>query len=164
MLAAASLVACSSSGSSPKATSSTSRRKPVRTSTSTSSVAPTTTTPGGTAPAITTPGAPSAGPSPTPTPSDGTCGPQITAITGAVLGGDLGPVPVAQYDIVDCRIAPANPIWGAVSLAPKPGTNVTPLIVALERIGSIWSVRAYATDHVACDAPAPVPAQLRLGC
>ena len=58
---------------------------------------------------------------------------QAAAITAAVHGGDLGPVPVADYATADCRIAPANPIWAAVDLTPKPGKSVIPLIVALER-------------------------------
>lgn len=92
------------------------------------------------------------------------CDARATPITAAVTGGDLGTVPVASYTVTDCRIAPSNQIWAAVNLTPKPGTGVTPLVVVLERVGSIWGVHAYGPDHVGCDAPPPVPTELATGC
>lgn len=102
---------------------------------------------------------------PTTAPSNpGNCGARAGAIYAAVQGGDLGPVPLENYTIANCRVSTANPIWSAVTLVPHAGSGLPPLIVALERVGSIWQVRAYGQDHVACDAPAPVPTELQLGC
>ena len=152
------LVACDSGGSKSSASSTTTRRRPHRTTTTsgaaTTSSVPTTVT---TVPTtLTTP--------PTTSPGPGACGAQQSVISAAVLGGDLGPVPIGSYDVVNCRLAGSNPIWAAVGLNPKPGTNVTPLTVVLQRLGSIWTVHAYGITRVGCDAPAPVPAELALGC
>jgi hypothetical protein len=38
------------------------------------------------------------------------------------------------------------------------------LTVVFERIGSIWNVHSYGQGATGCDAPAPVPTELRLGC
>jgi hypothetical protein len=73
-------------------------------------------------------------------------------------------VPLDSYSIAGCRLAPSSTIWGAVALAPKPGQTAPPLTVVVERLGSIWSVHSYATGATGCDAPAPVPAELQLGC
>ena len=73
-------------------------------------------------------------------------------------------MPIAKYTISDCRIAASNQIYSAVTLVPNPGSGVVQLTVALERIGSIWMVQAYGQSHVSCNEPAPVPAELRLGC
>jgi hypothetical protein len=73
-------------------------------------------------------------------------------------------VPVDQYTVADCRLAPSRPIWGAVTLVPKPGATVPRLTVVFERIGSIWNVHSSGTGATGCDAPAPVPAELHLGC
>jgi hypothetical protein len=156
------LGACDDSGSSAdrSSTSSTSRRRTTTTTTTdaasstTTTVPPTTVPP--TVPPTTVPPGPPSGSLP--------CGERGGPISAAVLGGGLGPVPVENYTLTDCRIAAANEIWAAVTLAPKPGTTVPRLTVALERIGSIWTVRAYGERSVACDAPPPVPQQLGLGC
>ena len=73
-------------------------------------------------------------------------------------------MPIAKYMISDCRIAASNQIFSAVTLVPNPGSGVVQLTVALQRIGSIWTVQAYGQSHVSCDAPPPVPAELHLGC
>ena len=151
------------SGSSSRATkpltsSTTHRRKPFR-STSTTS-APSTSTTTAAPSSSTAPPPPSAS---NPPPSD-ICGARSGPIYAAVQGGDLGPVPLGDYEITECRIAASNQIWAAVTLKPLPGKAVVPLTVALLRIGSIWTVKQYAQTHVACDAPPPVPTELRLGC
>lgn len=92
------------------------------------------------------------------------CGAQAGAIDAAIQGGHLGPVPIAKYAISDCRIAASNQIFSAVTLVPNPGSGVVQLTVALKRIGSIWAVQAYGQTHVSCNAPPPVPVELRLGC
>ena len=165
LIAVTGLVACDS-GSSTVATkprTTTTTRRKHRPATTTSSITTASTTPSTTAaPVVSTTVAPS--PVTTVPPTLGTCGARAGAIFAAVQGGDLGPVPLAKYTISDCRIANSNQIWSAVTLVPNPGSGVTPLTVALERIGSIWQVRGYATSHVACDAPPPVPLELRLGC
>jgi len=51
-----------------------------------------------------------------------------------------------------------------VVLTPKPGQTVPPLTVVVEQLGSIWTVHSYGTGATGCDAPAPVPAELHLGC
>lgn len=96
--------------------------------------------------------------------ASGGCGAQAGAIDAAIQGGHLGPVPIAKYTISDCRIAVANQTFSAVTLVPNPGSGVVQLTVALQRIGSIWTVRAYGQTHVSCNAPPPVPIELRLGC
>ncbi len=158
-LAAAGCASGSSSRATKPLTSSTThRRKPLR-STSTTSGASTSTT---TAPSSSSTAAPPPSSS-TPPPSD-ICGARSGPIYAAVQGGDLGPVPLGDYEITECRIATSNQIWAAVTLKPLPGKAVVPLTVALLRIGSIWTVKQYAQNHVACDAPPPVPTELRLGC
>jgi hypothetical protein len=93
------------------------------------------------------------------------CGAREEPITQAVLDGGLGPVPVENYTVTDCRIAPSNQIWAAVTLLPKPGSGVPRLTVVLQRVGALWTVRSYGEGAVACDdAPPPVPAELRTGC
>lgn len=103
-------------------------------------------------------------PSTTAPPSSGNCGARAGAIYAAVQGGDLGPVPLSKYTISDCRVAPSSQIWSAVTLVPNAGSGAVQLIVALQRIGAIWQVDAYAPNHVSCNAPPPVPVELRLGC
>ncbi len=164
LIAVTGLAACDS-GSSKVATkphTTAMTRRKHRPATTTSSTAAPTTSSTTAAPVVSTTFAPS--PVTTVSPTLDACGARAVAIFAAVQGGDLGPVPLEKYTISDCRIANSNQIWSAVSLVPNPGTGVTPLTVALERIGSIWQVRAYAVDHVACDAPPPVPQELRLGC
>ena len=155
--APAALAACDSGGSTAAGTSTTSRHRPHRTTTTSSSSSTTTTVPVPSTPATLTPPATTA-------PGTGTCGPQEPTITAAVLAGDLGPVPIGSYDVGGCRIAGSNPIWSAVALTPKAGAAVTPLTVVLQRLGAIWTVHAYGITRVGCDAPAPVPAELNLGC
>ena len=155
LIAVVGLAACDS-GSSKAAT------KPHTSTTSSTTVSSTATSSTTAAPVVSTTVAPSS--VTTLPPTIGTCDARAGAIFAAVQGGDLGPVPLAKYTISDCRIANSNQIWSAVSLVPNPGTGVIPLTVALERVGSIWQVRSYATNHVACDAPPPVPQELRLGC
>jgi hypothetical protein len=92
------------------------------------------------------------------------CAEATGPITSAVLGGDLGSTPMASYDVTDCRRSTSQPIWAAVTLAPKPGQSVGRLTVVLERLGSIWVVHSYAFGPSGCDAPPPVPSELRLGC
>ncbi len=166
LIAATGLAACDSGGSKaatkPRTTTTTRRKHRPATTTSTTAAPTTPSTTSTTAPVVATTLAPS--PATTVPPTLGACGARAVAIFAAVQGGDLGPVPLAKYTISDCRIAASNPIWSAVSLVPNRGTGVTPLTVALERVGSIWSVRGYASNHVACDAPPPVPQELRLGC
>jgi hypothetical protein len=160
----ATLAACGSGGSGASAKSSsttttTRRHKPRASTTSTT----TTTTLGGAQPdsAVTNPNAPST----TTTPAGGApCGAQEPHLTAAVTSGDLGTVPLASYAISNCRLASSNLIWGAVTLTPKPGQTVAPMTVVLERIGSIWDVHSYASGATGCDAPAPVPTELALGC
>ncbi len=165
LIAVTGLAACDS-GSSKAATktrtTTTTRRKHRPTTTSAAAAPNSSSKTGTTAPVVVTTLAPSPV---TAVPSTlGACGARAGTIFAAVQGGDLGPVPLEKYTISDCRVANSNQIWSAVSLVPNPGTGVTPLTVALERIGAIWSVRGYATSHVACDAPPPVPQELRLGC
>lgn len=166
LIAVTGLTACDSGSSKaatkPRTTTTTRRKHRPTTTTSTSTAPNPSSTPSTTAPVVATTLPPS--PVTTVPPTLGACGARAAAIFAAVQGGDLGPVPLEKYTISDCRIANSNQIWSAVSLVPNPGTGVTPLTVALERIGSIWSVRSYATSHVACDAPPPVPQELRLGC
>ena len=157
VLVSVALVGCDSGGSKSGATSTTRRRTHRRTTTSSSAGTTSVPTTATTVPTtLTTP--------PTTSPGPGTCGAQQSVITAAVLGGDLGPVPIGSYDVVNCRIAGSNPIWAAVGLNPKAGTGVTPLTVVLQRLGSIWTVHAYGITRVGCDAPPPVPAELGLGC
>ncbi len=157
VLISVALVGCDSGGSKSGATSTTRRRTHRRTTTSSSAGTTSLPTTATTVPTtLTTP--------PTTSPGPGTCGAQQSVITAAVLGGDLGPVPIGSYDVVNCRIAGSNPIWAAVGLNPKAGTGVTPLTVVLQRLGSIWTVHAYGITRVGCDAPPPVPAELGLGC
>lgn len=102
-------------------------------------------------------------PSSVPPPTD-TCGPRAASIYAAVQGGGLGAVPLDKYTISECRVATSNQIWSAVTLVPNPGSGVQQLTVALERVGALWRVHAYGPIPVACDAPPPVPTELRLGC
>jgi len=85
-------------------------------------------------------------------------------MSAAALGGDLGSVAIASYDVTGCRRAPSNLIWGAVTLTPKAGQSAAPVTVVLERIGSIWTVHSYGTGATGCDAPPPVPSELGLDC
>lgn len=166
LLACAALVAtasaCDSGGSSKSdagTTTTTKKRKPrasTTTSSSSSSTSSTTGTPGTTAPTL----PPTTTPPGTTTP----CGAQAARISSVVYGGDLQPVPVDSYTIADCRLAPSSPIWGAVVLTPKPGQTVPQLTVVVELLGSIWTVHSYGAGPTGCDAPAPVPAELHLGC
>ena len=166
LIAVTGLGACDSGGSKaatkPRTTTTTRRKHRPATTTSTAAAPTPTSTPSTTSPVVATTLPPS--PVSTVPPTLGTCGARAGAIFAAVQGGDLGPVPLEKYTISDCRIANSNQIWSAVSLVPNPGTGATPLTVALERLGAIWEVRGYATSHVACDAPPPVPQELRLGC
>ena len=154
------LAACDSGGSdrSGAGTTTTSKRAPHGSSTTTSSsTTSTTTTTGGTG--TTTPTTP-----PTSAPAAALpCATQEAALTALVQGGDL-PIPTDSYTVGDCRIAPSSLIWAAVVLRPKPGETVPQLTVVAERIGSLWTVRSYGPGPTGCDAPAPVPAELRLGC
>ncbi len=165
LIAVTGLAACESGSSKaatkPRTTTTTRRKRRPATTTSSTTAAPTTTSTT-VAPVVSTTLAPS--PVTTVPPTLGACGARAGAIFAAVQGGDLASVPLEKYTISDCRIANSNQIWSAVTLVPNPGSGVTPLTVALERIGSIWSVRSYAASHVACDAPPPVPQELRLGC
>lgn len=142
----------------PNPSSTTRKPKPPRTTSTSSSTSTTSTTV-----TSTTTIAPPLPTSTTPTPSD-TCGARSGPIYAAVQGGDLGPVPLGEYQITDCRVAASNQIWSAVTLKPLPGKSVVQLTVVLLRIGSIWTVKEYAQNRVACDAPPPVPTELRLGC
>jgi hypothetical protein len=158
------LAACDGGGSGRSAgTTSTTRRRKPHPSTTTASTSTTTTTLGGAQPdtAVTDPDAPTTTTSPS---GAAPCGAQASHLTAAVTGGDLGAVPVAGYTVDHCRLASSNLIWGAVTLTPKPGQTVAPMTVVLERIGSIWQVHSFASGPTGCDAPAPVPAQLGLGC
>ena len=159
----AGLAACDSGGSGKAAstTSTTRRRKPHASTTTSSSTS--TTTLGGAQPdtAVTDPNAPSTTTSPA---GASPCGAVQTRLSAVVTGGDLGSVPVDQYTVTNCRLASSNLIWGAVTLAPKSGTSVPRLTVVFERIGSIWNVHSYDHGPTGCDAPAPVPTQLGLGC
>ena len=149
-----------SSTAAPKAHRTTTTTRRHHATTTTSSSTSTTSSTVVTLPATTVPPTP-----PTTAPANaGSCGPRAGAIYAAVQGGDLGPVPLQKYTIANCRVSTANPIWSAVTLVPNAGSGVPQLIVALERLGSTWQVRSYGQNHVACDAPAPVPAQLQLGC
>ena len=88
----------------------------------------------------------------------------MDVITAAVLSSHLGPVPTGSYTVTNCRVSTAVPIWAAVTLTPRPGQAVPPITVVVERIGSIWTLHSYATGPTGCDAPAPVPTELALGC
>src|SRR3954452_18079001 len=162
------LTACDSGGSDKVAsttTSTTRRRKPhaSTTTSSTNTTNTTTTTVAGAQPdtAVTDPNAPSTTTSPA---GAAPCGAQEPHLAAAVSEGDLGGTQVDRYTIGNCRLASSHLIWGAVTLTPKPGQTVAPMTVALERIGSIWQVHSYASGATGCDAPAPVPAELSLGC
>ncbi|MEO6467752.1 MAG: hypothetical protein ABIP21_01535 [Acidimicrobiia bacterium] len=162
LIAVVGLAACDSGSSKnsgkPRATSTTRRKhRPITTTSSTTvSSSPTA------APVVSTTEARNA--VTTPPSTGGTCGARAGAVFAALQSGELRSVPLEKYTISDCRIASSNQIWSAVSLVPNPGTGAPPLTVALERVGSLWQVRGYAPDHVACDAPPPVPQELRLGC
>jgi len=161
-LLALTLSACSDGGSKPKAqhnrtTTSSQPHRSTTTSTTldgtgTSSTLATSTTTGPGATSTTTGTRP------------GGCGAASGPITAAVLSGDLGPVPVASYTVTDCRLSATQPIWAAVTLAPRPGQTVPQLTVAMNRIGALWTVHSYGQGPTGCDAPAPVPTELRLGC
>ncbi len=157
------LAACDSGGSgrSSRDTTTTSRRKPHRsTTTSSTRAATTSSTSSTTAPSETsTPSSPPPATPAAPLP----CATQAAALTALVQGGDL-PIPADSYTVGDCRIAPSSLIWAAVVLTPKPGQTVPQLTVVAERIGSLWTVHSYGPGTTGCDAPAPVPAELRLGC
>jgi hypothetical protein len=157
------LAACDSGGSDTAATTSTTRRRKTHPSSTTSSTSTTTTTIGGAQPdsATTDPNAPTT----TTTPAGAaSCGAQEPHLSAAVSGGDLGTVPIDSYTIGRCRLASSNLIWGAVTLTPKAGQTVAPMTVVLERVGSIWQVHSYGSGATGCDAPAPVPAELGVGC
>lgn len=159
------LTACDDGGDpKPGSAGSTNTSKPRKHRGSTTTSAPkgtSSTTSSTTLPATTVPPTPTTTLPPT---SGGTCGAATGPITAAVLGGDLGQVPVASYDVTDCRRAGSQPIWAAVTLRPKPGQSVPQLNVVLELFGSIWTVHSYASGPTGCDAPPPVPAELRTGC
>ena len=153
----ATVAGCDSGGSgrAGSRTTTTSRRKPHGSTTTTSSTVSTSTTTGsGTATSTPPTSAPAAALP---------CATQEAALTALVQGGDL-PIPVDSYAVTDCRIAPSSLIWAAVVLSPKPGQTVPKLTVVAERIGSLWNVHSYGPGPTGCDAPAPVPAELRLGC
>jgi hypothetical protein len=155
------LAACDSGGSdrSGAGTTTTSKKKPHRPTTTSSSTAAstssTTGTPGTTAPTL---------PPTTAPPATASCGAQAATISSVVYGGDLQAVPLDSYTISDCRLAPSQPIWAAIVLTPKPGQTVPQLTVVLERLGSIWTVHSSGPGATGCDAPVPVPSELRLGC
>jgi hypothetical protein len=165
---AGALTACDSGGSSKSdgaSTSSTTRKRHRGTTTTTTSSAPSTTassaTTGTTATTATTV------PDDTGTtvpPATADCGPELARFTAVVNAGEVQNVAPASYTVADCRLAPSQPIWGAVALVPKPGQVVPRLTVVFERIGSIWNVHSSGTGATGCDAPAPVPSELRLGC
>jgi hypothetical protein len=155
------LTACGSGGSKAKSkprhsTSTTTRPRHTTTSSSSSS----TTAPTGPSTSDTT--APTT--TSTTAPADAGCGGATGPITAAVLSGDLGPVPTGSYNVADCRLSPSHPIWAAVALRPRAGETVPQLTVVLERIGALWTVHSYAQGPTGCDAPPPVPTELRLGC
>jgi hypothetical protein len=165
----ATLAACDSGGGSRAARSTTTtttkhRRKPHAATTTTSSSTTTTTTlPRGAQPdtAVTDPNVATTTTSPG---GAAPCGPQEARLDAVVQSGELQNVPVASYTVTNCRLASSQPIWGAVTLAPNAGTSVAPLTVVFERVGSIWDVHSYGAGATGCDAPAPVPTQLGLGC
>jgi hypothetical protein len=154
---AATLTACDSSGSSTSAGSTTStrarRRHHPTTTTAAASTGTTTTT--STAPPDTGSRDP---------PATAACGAELARFTAVVQSGEVQGVPVERYTVGDCRLAPSLPIWGAVALVPKPGETVPHLTVVFERIGSIWNVHSSGSGATGCDAPAPVPTELHLGC
>jgi hypothetical protein len=157
----AALAACDSSGSakSDAGTATTTRPRHRRGSTTTSSSTNATIGPSDTT------GTSDPTPASTnPPPATADCGVQLTRISAAITDGGLQAVPLGSYTIGDCRLAPSQPIWSAVSLTPKPGQTVPHLTVVVERIGSIWTVHSYGAGATGCDAPAPVPAELALGC
>ena len=164
---AVAMTACDGSGSSKAnaGTSTTTKKHKPHGSTTTSSTTASTTSTTGTADNPGTPGttAPTLAP-PTAPPTAAGCGEQAARITATIYGGDLQGVPLDSYSIAGCRLAPSAPIWGAVALAPKPGQTAPPLTVVVELLGSIWSVHSFASGATGCDAPAPVPAELQLGC
>jgi hypothetical protein len=160
---ATALVACDRGDSATSSGTSTSTRRHQRRGSTTTTSAATTTTLGGAQPdtPVTDPNAPST----TTTPAGGApCGAQEARLAAVVTGGELTGVPVDRYTVTDCRLASSNLIWAAATLVPKPGASVPRLTVVFERIGSIWTVHSYGSDPTGCDAPAPVPAELALGC
>src|SRR5689334_16223512 len=94
----ATLAGCDSSGSgrAGSGTTTTSRRKPHGSTTTTSSTVSTSSTTGSGTATSTPPTSAAAAPLP--------CGTQEAALTALVQGGDL-PIPVASYEVTDCRIA-----------------------------------------------------------
>lgn len=98
--------------------------------------------------------------------SAGSCGAQYPAIEAAIKGSDVAGLSsqAANLTVVNCRLAPSNPIWAAAEAAPNPGTSLQGGTVVLQRIGALWTVEAVGTDQVGCDAPAPVPTELDLPC
>ncbi len=159
------LAACDSGGTkrSGRATTTTSRRR-HHASTTTSSTGASTTSTSATSSTTAPSGTTTPAPPPTAPPAAALpCANQAAALTALVQGGDL-PIPADSYTVTDCRIAPSSLIWAAVVLTPKPGQTVPPLTVVAERIGSLWTVHSYGPGSTGCDAPAPVPAELRLGC
>jgi hypothetical protein len=159
-LALLTLTACDSGGSKSKSAGSTTTSYRAHHTTTSTKPAGTTTSSAPPTSITTVPR-----PSSTTLPNDGgTCGGATGAITAAVLGGDLGPVPVGSYTVVDCRQSASQPIWAAVTLRARPGQTVPQLTVALQRIGALWTVHSYSQGPTGCDAPRPVPTELRLGC
>jgi hypothetical protein len=163
---ACSLAACDGSGSKTAPTSSTTRarRSHRTTTTTTTGVAPTSTTAPSPPTTVGTIPSGQTGPGGTNPPATADCGVELGRFTAVIDSGELGDVPVGSYDITDCRLAPSRPIWGAVAMQPRAGTSVPALTVVFERIGSIWNVHAHGPGPTGCDAPAPVPTELRLGC
>jgi hypothetical protein len=159
------LTACDSGGSasSTDPTSTTTQRRARKPRASTSSTSPGATSTTSAAITTTVPNG-QAGPDGTNPPATASCGVQADRFSAVVYGGDLAVVPVDRYTISDCRLSPTRPIWGAVTLAPKPGETVPPLTVVFERVGSIWTLHSFGEGATGCDAPAPAPSELDLGC
>ncbi len=158
---------CSDGGSSSHATPHTTAatRRPHRSdSSTTSSSTPSTTTTTTTVPDLTDPRSQPVATAPTSASGAIPCGALTGIITAGALSSDLGPVPTGSYTVTRCRISGTQPIWSAVTLAPRPGQSVSALTVVMERIGSIWTLHSYGAGPTGCDAPPPVPAELRLGC
>lgn len=155
---------CSDGGSeshaSPHTTTATGKRSGSSTTEPSSSTTTTTTT----VPDLTDPRSQPATTVPTSATGSTPCGARTGTITAGVLSSDLGPVPTGSYTVTHCRLSSTQPTWSAVTLTPRPGQSVTPLTVVMERIGSIWTLHSYSAGPTGCDAPPPVPAELRLGC
>ena len=162
---AAALTACDSGGSTASSTSTTTtHRRPRRAHTSTTTTTTGHGTSSTTATTPTTVASGQTGPGGTNPPASAACGAQEARLSAVVTGGDLAAVPVERYTVTDCRLSPTHQIWGAVTLTPNPGETVPTLTVVFERVGSLWTVHSSGEGPTGCDAPAPAPAELRLGC